>query len=332
MGNSGAGYRSAGLLLLATVLLVAGCGTPPARSQPLPAAGRVPVPGRVPAPAASSRPPRPPPGVSQSQAASRSPATAPIWLDSLQMTSAGTGWALRWTQSPAMANGGYLGPARTADGARTWISVIPPAARALLATPGAAVVLQALDGERAWLAVTAAATDGSPTHLTEVFGTVNGGRTWTRSAPLMVSGYAVLLSFAGPEHGWLLMADGVAMGQEPVQLYRTATRDFAGPSSPRPRRQGPKAAACQPAATRRPWRSLPRPSATQAMLVTSRPAHSWSAATAVWTGRRSRCRSRPPPAATAVRYPDRSSSAKPGSWSSTGRRRRRISWSARISG
>ena len=137
------------------------------------------------------------------------------------MTSAGTGWALRWTQSPAVANGGYLAPARTADGARTWNSVIPPAARALLATPGAAVVLQALDGERAWLAVTAAATDGSPTHLTEVFGTVNGGRTWTTSAPLMVSGYAVLLSFAGPEHGWLLMADGVAMGQEPVQLYRS---------------------------------------------------------------------------------------------------------------
>ncbi len=199
------------LLLLATVLLLAGCGTPPARSQSV---------AEPPAASGSSTTSRSP-AASGSSTTSRSPATTPIWLDSLQMTSAGTGWALRWTQSPAVANDGYLAPARTADGARTWTSVIPPAARALLATPGAAVVLQALDGERAWLAVTAAATDGSPTHRTEVFGTVNGGRTWTTSAPLMVSGYAVLLSFAGPDHGWLLMADGVAMGQEPVQLYRS---------------------------------------------------------------------------------------------------------------
>ena len=144
-----------------------------------------------------------------------------MWLDSLQMTSPSTGWALRWTRNPAVANDGYLAPARTTDGARTWTSVTPQAAGALLATPGATVVLQAFDDERAWLAVTAAATDGSPTHLTDVFGTVNGGRTWTTSAPLKVSGYTVFLSFAGPEHGWLLMAAGVAMGQEPVQLYRT---------------------------------------------------------------------------------------------------------------
>ena len=211
------GMYALALLLLATVLLVAGCGTPPTRSQPVaqpPAAS-----GSSPA-SAASRPPAAS-GSSPASAASQPPAASPIWMDSLQMISAGTGWALRWTQSPAVANDGYLAPARTADGARTWTSVTPPAARALLATPGAAVVLQALDGERAWLAVTAAATDGSPTHLTEVFGTVNGGRTWTTLAPLKVSGYAVLLSFAGPEHGWLLMADGVAMGQEPVQLYRS---------------------------------------------------------------------------------------------------------------
>jgi hypothetical protein len=211
------GAYALALLLLATVLLVAGCGT--TRSQPVarPSAAS----GSSTASAASQSAVSQSPAASQPPTTSQSPATAPIWLESLQMTSAGTGWALRWTQSPAGANDGYLAPARTADGARTWTSVIPPAARALLATPGAAVVLQALDGERAWLAVTAAATDGSPMHLTEVFGTVNGGRTWTTSAPLQVSGYAVLLRFAGPEHGWLLMADGVAMGQEPVQLYRS---------------------------------------------------------------------------------------------------------------
>ena len=175
------------------VLLVAGCGPSPARSQ----------------------------SAAQTPVASVSSATVPIWLDSLQMTSASTGWALRWTQNPAVANDGYLAPARTTDGARTWTSVTPPPVRALVAAPGATAVLHALDGERAWLAVTAAAPDNSPVHLTDVFATVNGGRTWTTSAPLKASGNAVFLSFAGPERGWLLMADGAAMQQEPVQLYRT---------------------------------------------------------------------------------------------------------------
>jgi len=180
---------------LATVLLAAGCGTLPASGQ------------------SAAQPP----------AASGSQAAAAIWLDSLQMISASTGWALRWTQSPAVADDGYLAPARTTDGARTWTSVTPPsAARALLAAPGAAVVLHALDGQRAWLAVTAATTDSSPMHLTEVFTTFNGGRTWTESAPLTVPGYADFLSVAGPERGWLLMASGGSMGQEPIQLYRTS--------------------------------------------------------------------------------------------------------------
>ncbi len=187
--------QNKGAYALATVLLAAGCGTLPASGQ------------------SAAQPP----------AASGSQAAAAIWLDSLQMTSASTGWALRWTQSPAVADDGYLAPARTTDGARTWSSVTPPsAARALLAAPGAAVVLHALDGQRAWLAVTAATTDSSPVHLTEVLTTFNGGRTWTESAPLKLPGYANFLSVAGPEHGWLLMASGGAMRQEPIQLYRTS--------------------------------------------------------------------------------------------------------------
>jgi hypothetical protein len=147
-GQNKAAYALA-TVLPTTVLLVAGCGTSPARGQSVaqpPAASGSPAP--------SGRP-----------AASGSRAAAAIWLYSLQMTSARTGWALRWTQNPAVADDGYLAPARTTDGARTWTSVTPPAARALLATPGAAVVLQALDGQRAWLAVTAATTDSSPAPL-----------------------------------------------------------------------------------------------------------------------------------------------------------------------
>src|SRR6266571_8884080 len=177
--------QNKGAYALATVLLVAGCGTLPARGQSA---------AQPPAASGSSAP-------SGRPAAAGSQAAAAIWLDSLAMTSAGTGWALRWTQNPAVADDGYLAPARTTDGARTWTSVTPPAARALLATPDAAVVLHALDGQRAWLAVTAATTDSPAAHLTEVFTTVNGGRTWTGPAPLKVPGYAHFLSVAGPEHG-----------------------------------------------------------------------------------------------------------------------------------
>jgi photosystem II stability/assembly factor-like uncharacterized protein len=194
------------LALLAALLPMAGCGALPARTEPA---------TRSPAATRSSAAP------SVTSAPSAAPGS-PIWLDSLQMTSAGTGWALRWTQSPAVVDGGYLAPARTTDGARTWTSVTPAAARRLLTTPDAQAVLQALDGQRAWLAVTAATTDSSSVHLTEVFATADGGRTWTESAPLMVPDYAYFLSFADPEHGWLLIAYGGTMGQEPVRLYRTS--------------------------------------------------------------------------------------------------------------
>lgn len=191
--------RDMGSCVLAAVVLAVGCGGLPARS---PSAGR---------PSAASRTP----------AAAEPQATAGIWLDSLQMTSASTGWALRWTENPAVLDDAYLAPARTTDGARTWAAVTPPAARALLSARFAAVVLDALDGERAWLAVTAAAAESSPVQLTEVFGTADGGRTWTESAPLKAPAPASRLSFAGAGDGWLLASSGGSMGQDPVWLYRT---------------------------------------------------------------------------------------------------------------
>jgi len=137
------------------------------------------------------------------------------------MTSASTGWALRWTVSPWSTQAGYLVPARTTDGARTWTDVTPPAALALLKTPGATVRLDALGGNRAWLAVTAARTGSSSPLLTVVFGTGDGGRTWAGSAPFQVPAPVSLLSFAGPGDGWLLASYGGTMGQDPVWLYRT---------------------------------------------------------------------------------------------------------------
>jgi hypothetical protein len=147
-------------------------------------------------------------------------APAPAWLDSLQMTSASTGWALRSTVSPWSTQAGYLVPVRTTDGARTWTDVTPSAAAALLRSPDATVVLDALGGNRAYMAVTAAGQNSAPLR-TVVFGTGDAGQTWTQSAPLAVPAPVGLLSFAGPRDGWLLASSGGTMGQDPVWLYRT---------------------------------------------------------------------------------------------------------------
>ncbi len=195
-----AGYRRRSIwwCALCVVLLTAGCGSPAARTRQ---------------PAAEATP----------GTAARAPqAGAGVWLSWLQMTSASTGWALRWTVSPWSTQAGYLVPARTTDGARTWTDVTPSAALALLKAPDATAVLDVLAPDRAWLAVTAVAGTHSSSPLrTVVFGTGDGGRTWTGSAPFQVPAPAGLLSFAGPDDGWLLASYGGTMGQDPVWLYRT---------------------------------------------------------------------------------------------------------------
>src|ERR1700691_3040604 len=118
-------------------------------------------------------------------------ADAGVYLGSLQMTSANTGWALRWGSNPGATSGPapYLIPARTGDGARRWTTIAPRGSRALLSTPYATVVLHALNGQRAWLAVTAASSANQfpgDVHRTRVYVTGNGGRTRTRAAALEV--------------------------------------------------------------------------------------------------------------------------------------------------
>ncbi len=148
----------------------------------------------------------------------------PMWLESLQMTSASAGWALDYPANPSnpSANGHTL-LARTADGARTWADVTPAAARPLLATPNAGDVLDAMSAERAYLAVTGSAQESATAvNTTVVFGTADGGRTWTESARLRAPGIVSLLSFTDAEHGWLVLDEGAAMGQDAVRMYRTA--------------------------------------------------------------------------------------------------------------
>ncbi len=142
-------------------------------------------------------------------------APAPVWLDSLQMVSARDGWALAWTSNPASPLPAGLIPVRTTDGGRTWTAVTPAPAKPLLVPDRGAVILQPMSASRAWLAVTG---HGG----TVTFGTADGGRSWTRSAPVRGPGGARWLAFADPAHGWLVQDLGAAMQQNPVRLYRTS--------------------------------------------------------------------------------------------------------------
>ena len=147
----------------------------------------------------------------------------PIWLRSLEMTSATTGWALYIPGDPNSSSGALL-LARTTDGGRSWTDVTPAAARPMLATPDATQVLDQLGGDRAYLAVTAATEESnSAVNTTMVFATTDGGRTWTESAPLRAMSTVSEVSFADPQHGFLLLGGGDdAMGQDAVWLDRTS--------------------------------------------------------------------------------------------------------------
>jgi len=135
-----------------------------------------------------------------------------VWLQSLEMISATDGWALVWNANPD--GNAALEPTRTSDGGRTWIAVTPAAALPLL--DNGTALLYAASAERAWIAVSHG--DGNST---VVFGTADGGESWTESNS--VTGYQpVAMDFAGPEHGWLLESQGAEMGHDPVQVYRTA--------------------------------------------------------------------------------------------------------------
>jgi photosystem II stability/assembly factor-like uncharacterized protein len=142
-------------------------------------------------------------------------AHGPVWIDTLQMTSATTGWALIWPSNPNDRQA--LAAARTTDGGRTWTIVTPPAAGSALATGQA--LLDAVTAERAWFAVPTS-TSG-PAGKTLVFGTVDGGQSWQRSAGIPEGYDPVALDFVSPSRGWLLESLGAAMGQNPVRLYRS---------------------------------------------------------------------------------------------------------------
>jgi photosystem II stability/assembly factor-like uncharacterized protein len=150
--------------------------------------------------------------------------SGPIWLQSLQMTSTTTGWALYDSKNPNSSSGVFELLARTTDGGRTWTDVTPAAALPMLATPYAEQVLDPVDGEDTYLAVTGATQESNNVvNPTVVFATTNGGRTWTKSATLRAVSFASQVSFANPQHGFLMLGgNGGTMGEDQVWLYQTS--------------------------------------------------------------------------------------------------------------
>jgi photosystem II stability/assembly factor-like uncharacterized protein len=150
--------------------------------------------------------------------------TEPIWLQSLQMTSTTTGWALYYSKNPNSSSGVFTLLARTTDGGRTWADVTPAAGLPMLATPYAEQVLDPVNAEDAYLAVTGATEESNNSvNPTVVFATTDGGRTWTKSTTLRAVSFASQLSFANPQHGFLMLGgNGGAMGQDAIWLYRTS--------------------------------------------------------------------------------------------------------------
>ncbi len=140
------------------------------------------------------------------------------------MTSATTGWAFYYSKNPNSSSGVFTLLARTTDGGRTWTDVTPASGLPMLSTPYAEQVLDPVDGERAYLAVTGATEESNTSvNTTVVFATTDGGRTWTQSATLQAVSFASMVSFADPQHGFLMLGGGGgSMGQDPVWLYRSS--------------------------------------------------------------------------------------------------------------
>jgi photosystem II stability/assembly factor-like uncharacterized protein len=114
--------------------------------------------------------------------------------------------------------------ARTSNGGRTWTDVTPASGLPMLSTPDAEQALESVNGADAYLAVTGAAEESNNSvNTTVVFATTDGGRTWTQSASLRAVSTASQVSFADPQHGFLLLGgDGGEMGEDQVWLYRTS--------------------------------------------------------------------------------------------------------------
>lgn len=119
----------------------------------------------------------------------------------IRMISEKNGWAIK--------DGGVF---RTVDGGNSWTGVTPSGVNLGGISHPSGAPAYFLDADRAWIA------DNRDRRLT-VFKTVNGGQSWAR-VELDTEGGAQL-HFIDERYGWMLLHQGVAMGSEQVEIYRT---------------------------------------------------------------------------------------------------------------
>ncbi len=117
----------------------------------------------------------------------------------MRMTSLGVMWAATETRV-----------LRSTDAGRSWSDVTPAN------SPGSWSTFVALDDSAAWAIHSVYGTNS----LT-VERTVDGGRTWSRSAATTPGGGATGAGFVDRLHGWLFVDLGVAAGSEAVAVLST---------------------------------------------------------------------------------------------------------------
>ncbi len=122
-------------------------------------------------------------------------------LNSIHMIDALTGWAVTHKQEANTL-------LRTIDGGTQWTDVTPLTSSGQQVGAGPVAVLTS---STAWVA-----------NGTKIFHTIDGGRTWRKVAlPAGPSDYVTSIDFINPREGWLLVATGVWMANEAVDIYRS---------------------------------------------------------------------------------------------------------------
>ncbi len=136
--------------------------------------------------------------------AQKRPGDAPA-LESIHMVSAWTGWAVTArTESSTLL--------RTTDAGVHWTVVAPHSSSGQDVPVYQVSVLTALI---AW----AVPTGAIPANTTQIFHTIDGGRTWSHVTIPARSGYSI--HFINAHDGWLLSDEGPALGSQAVDIYRS---------------------------------------------------------------------------------------------------------------
>ena len=142
--------------------------------------------------------------------------TSPCAAYGVEMSTTTTGWA--------------SGQLHTTDGGAHWARVSPPSISGRLPDGGSEVFG---DANHAWVAQIAGPQAGANGEVV-VFGTVDGGHTWSRSAAMAMNpahktetawttgGPATQMCFVDAQHGWLLTEAYAGFGAGAIgALYRT---------------------------------------------------------------------------------------------------------------